>query len=68
LIDPKIPAGWPGYKVKRVFRGSVYDIQVKNPGHVSTGVRSVYIDGRKIKGNLIPVLASGKNYKIVVTM
>jgi cellobiose phosphorylase len=54
LIDPKIPAVWNGFKVKRNFRGSVYEIEVQNPRHVSSGVRSVFVDGKKMKGNLLP--------------
>lgn len=68
LIDPKIPAAWPGFKMKRTFRGATYDIEVENPRHVSNGVRSIAIDGKKIKGNVIPLMEKGKNYKVVVTM
>ena len=68
LIDPKIPAEWAGYKVKRLFRGSTYYIEVKNPRHVSNGVRSVSIDGKKIKGNVIPPMEKDKHYDVIVIM
>ena len=54
--------------MKRTFRGATYDIEVENPRHVSNGVRSIAVDGKKIKGNVIPQMEKGKNYKVVVIM
>ena len=68
LIDPKIPPQWPGYKVKRHFRGSVYNINVKNPRNVSSGIANIKVDGRKIKGNIIPAYNDGKNHLVEVVM
>lgn len=68
LIDPKIPAQWDGYQVSRPFRGSVYHIEVKNPNHKSSGIKSVAIDGKKIKGNLVPEMEAGKEYNVTVIM
>ena len=44
IVDPCIPAEWKGYKVKRVFRGTTYRIEVKNPAKKSFGVKSVLVD------------------------
>ncbi len=68
LIDPKIPGEWNGFKIKRNFRGCTYQIEVQNPKHVSSGVRSVSVDGKKIKGNLLPVLAQGTIHNVIVIM
>jgi cellobiose phosphorylase len=68
LVDPKIEASWPGFKIRRVFRKSIYDIEVKNPNHVSSGVKSITVNGKKINGNIIPVLPGNKNYKVTVIM
>ncbi|HLP24053.1 MAG TPA: glycosyl hydrolase family 65 protein, partial [Acidobacteriota bacterium] len=36
-IDPCIPKTWPGFTVKRVFRGKTVHIEVKNPAGVNRG-------------------------------
>lgn len=46
-IDPCIPGDWEEFSVRREWRGAVYEIQVKNPGHVMKGVASIYVNGRK---------------------
>ncbi len=42
-IDPCIPRDWAGFEVRREWRGAVYRIEVRNPDHVSRGVRSVVL-------------------------
>lgn len=67
IIDPCIPKAWPGFKVKRQFRGATYCIEVTNPEHVSKGVTKVLVNGELIDGNKIPVLAEGE-HQIEVTL
>ena len=59
VIDPRIPKEWKQYSVKRLFRGSVYIINVYNENHVSSGIKRIEVDGVTIKGNLIKP-SSGK--------
>jgi cellobiose phosphorylase len=68
LIDPHIPPAWDGYRVKRIFRGNTFDIEFRNPRHVSMGVSSVYVNGKKIKGNLLAFKAEGKTFQIKVVL
>lgn len=68
LVDPSIPAGWPGYKVTRRFRNAVYEIQVSNPDRVSTGVKSISVDGSMIDGQVLPVYNDGKTHSVKVIM
>ncbi|SEQ80128.1 cellobiose phosphorylase [Hyunsoonleella jejuensis] len=68
LIDPCIPTKWDGFKVSRKFRGYTLNIEVKNPNHISKGVKQITIDGKPIEGNLIPVLEKGKTYNVNVTL
>lgn len=56
IVEPAIPAEWDGYKVKRLYRGCTYNISVKNPDHVSSGVFSVKLNGKEIKGNVLPAV------------
>jgi cellobiose phosphorylase len=68
LVDPAIPSEWPGFSVKRKFRGAFYEITVENPDRVSTGVKSVTIDGEAIEGQLLPVFQDGRTHRVVVQM
>nr|8HO7_A Chain A, Cellobiose phosphorylase [Acetivibrio thermocellus]8HO7_B Chain B, Cellobiose phosphorylase [Acetivibrio thermocellus]8HO8_A Chain A, Cellobiose phosphorylase [Acetivibrio thermocellus]8HO8_B Chain B, Cellobiose phosphorylase [Acetivibrio thermocellus] len=67
-IDPCIPKAWDGYKVTRYFRGSTYEITVKNPNHVSKGVAKITVDGNEISGNILPVFNDGKTHKVEVIL
>ena len=68
LIDPSIPADWPGYTITRRFRDAVYAIEVRNPDRVSRGVRSVTIDGQPHSSNLLPVFADGQTHSVTLVM
>ena len=67
-IDPCIPAKWKEFSLERVFRGTKYLISVKNPENVSKGVLFLLVDGKVIKGNVIPYKKSGKPVKVVAVM
>ena len=67
-IDPCIPTGWDAYEVTRSFRGSTYNITVSNPDHVSTGIRSIVVDGETIDGNLLPAENSGSVHNVQVVL
>ena len=58
-VNPCIPPSWKGFRVNRTFRGAVYEITVENPKGVSKGVASLLLDGREIKGTLIPAAEPG---------
>lgn len=68
MINPAIPQNWDGYKVTREFRGDVFEVEVKNPNHVSKGVKSLVVDGKEVKGNVIPMFHDGKKHTVVATM
>lgn len=65
-VSPSIPKAWDGFTVSRLFRGATYNITVKNPDHVSSGVKSMTVDGKAVEGNLIPVFADGTHTVEVV--
>lgn len=68
VIDPCIPSEWDGYKVKRPFRGAVYNIEVVNPKHVSYSVREIIIDDRPIEGNILSSGEKGGIYNVKAIM
>jgi cellobiose phosphorylase len=67
-IDPCIPSSWDGFEAKRKFRGCEYHITVRNPKHICKGVEKMIIDGKEIKGNVIPPSKDGKVHKVDVVM
>ncbi|MBI4550013.1 MAG: glycosyl transferase family 36 [Candidatus Omnitrophica bacterium] len=67
-IDPVIPKAWPSFGATRVFRGATYRIEVKNPKHVSRGVKGLWVDGKKITGQVIRPHSDGKVHRVSVVM
>ncbi|MCL1903923.1 MAG: glycosyl transferase [Oscillospiraceae bacterium] len=65
-IDPSIPSEWDEFKVKRIFRGAIYNITVKNPDRVSKGVVKMTVDGVDTKGNIIHAFKAGTHEVEVV--
>lgn len=69
VVDPSIPTSWDGFEVRREWRGAVYDIEVRNPDHVSKGVRSVTLDGVALDPSRpVPAQPAGSEVKVVVTL
>ena len=67
-IDPCIPKAWDGFEVTRVMRGTTYKVKVKNPHHVSKGVKSLIVDGKVVAGHVVPLFNDGKTHEVEVTM
>jgi cellobiose phosphorylase len=61
IVDPCIPAQWPEFKVRRKFRGAIYDIHVKNPNGKCKGVTEMVVDGSVIQGNKAPIFTDGEH-------
>jgi cellobiose phosphorylase len=68
LINPVIPEDWDGYVVTRKFRGATYRIEVKNPDHVSSGIRELQLNGERLEGNLVPVCQEGSENQVKVVL
>lgn len=70
VVDPCIPAAWDGFKVTRQFRGATYNIEVRNPDHISKGSVSITINGEKLPDgdNIIPIQPGGSTVNVTVTM
>jgi cellobiose phosphorylase len=54
-IAPCIPKAWPGFTMRRKFRGMNVTITVKNPSGFSRGLATLTVDGTPITGEVIPV-------------
>lgn len=67
-LAPAIPAGWPGFTARRIFRGVTYHITVERGcqdfnghGEIMRHKPSVrlIVDGRTLPGNIIPLPPEG---------
>jgi len=65
-VEPCIPRDWKEYSVRRRFRGDTYLITVRNPEGQSKGVRAMKVDGKKLDGNLVPLIGDGQEHVVEV--
>jgi cellobiose phosphorylase len=56
VVDPCIPKDWKEFSVKRLFRGTVYNIKVFKKSNSIKTSNYIEIDGKRIEGNLIPLV------------
>lgn len=68
LIDPCIPHHWDSYRITRWFRGAIYEIEVQNPDHIQHRIASIEVDGKKIEGNVLPIIPTGTKAAVKVIM
>lgn len=68
LIDPVIPKKWPGFKIKRFFRGATYYIEVKNPKGTGQGVKEIIVDGKAHPSNTIKAFSDNKEHRVQVVL
>jgi cellobiose phosphorylase len=66
IVDPCIPKEWSEFKVIRRFRNNIYNITVKNFQSLNKGVKKVFVEGKEIKGNKIPINKNEKEINVVV--
>jgi N,N'-diacetylchitobiose phosphorylase len=65
-INPCIPKDWDAFKVVREFRNARYEIVVKNPEHVSKGIKQIFVNGEKVD-KILPK-EEGSNNKVQIIM
>ena len=67
-IDPCLPSSIKGFTCERLYRGVRYHITVEKPEGVSKGVRSLFVDGTALSGNVIPFDTTKAERTITVVM
>jgi cellobiose phosphorylase len=68
LIDPCLPPQWKECFIRRPYRGAVYEVTIKNPEGVESGIQRLVVDGKEVASNLIKPYADGKVHKVEVLM
>ena len=67
-IDPCLPAAWEGFRMRRIFRGATYEIEVRNPQHVCRGVKTMLVDGSPVAGKVAPIFADAGIHRVEVEL
>ena len=65
-VDPCIPEAWDGFEVRRIWRGAVYEIEVRNPRHISKGVETIFVEGSE--KDHIPAMPAGTHTRVKIVM
>jgi len=68
VIDPCIPAAWPGFSINYRHRSARYEIRVENPEGVERGVRALWLDGNRVEGEMIPLADDGGHHDVRVVL
>ncbi|MBI3318326.1 MAG: hypothetical protein HYZ90_04150 [Candidatus Omnitrophica bacterium] len=68
LIDPCLPSHWKRAKIRRPFRGAVYEVTIKNPEGVCSGVKEITLDGVPQDSPLIRPHQDGKVHRVEVVL
>jgi len=68
IVDPCVPKHWEGFKVKRWFRGALYDIEVVNRDRISKGVKTITVDGKTIESAVLPIFDDGGAHEVKIEM
>jgi len=68
LVDPCIPRQWKKCWIRRPFRGAIYEIDIKNPKGVQSGVKKMVVDGVEQESNIIKPHKDNRVHKVEVTM
>ena len=69
--DPVIPSAWPGFTATRRFRGATYDIAVRRPRTLDSGIAEgagVLVNGHRIVGTLLPLAAPDETVRVEVIL
>ena len=65
-IKPCVPNAWEKVKVKRIFRGTEYDITIDNTARQGDKVKCIYVDGQPVEGLIVK--PEGEKLSVLVVM
>lgn len=68
VIDPCIPKAWKEFIVKRKYKNAYYSIKIVNSSRAAKGVKSIYVNGKAISGNILPYEKGVDFYEVEVFM
>lgn len=67
-FNPCIPSEWDGFELTYQRGRTRYVVRVENPNHVQHGVREVWLDGRAMADDKVPLVDDGREHQVRVRM
>ncbi|KQZ79291.1 glycosyl transferase family 36 [Rhodanobacter sp. Root561] len=68
-IAPCIPKAWDGFRISYRHRGTIHEIEVRNPEHVCRGVLQVEMDGQTLDAaEPIALATDGTVHRLCITL
>lgn len=67
-LDPCIPKEWKEACMERCFKNTRYKIRINNPEGINRGIKSIYVNGSRIDGDLLPYAEGVDCYEVEVNM
>ncbi len=67
-LDPSIPADWEEFQLTMRLPKGRYDVTIRNPLQVNSGIAAVSMDGQKIRSQVIPWMEDGKIHTVIFRM
>ena len=69
IIEPHIPAGWPGYEVTYRYGLTTYTISVRNDGPSNEDAPlNMTVDGKPLPGNLLALYDDGEVHQVQIAL
>ncbi|SHG92205.1 GH36-type glycosyl hydrolase domain-containing protein [Tepidibacter thalassicus] len=68
IIEPCIPKDWREYSIKYKYEETIYNIIVKNPDGVNKNIKSISLDGKKLKSKEILLLNDKIEHNVEVVL
>jgi cellobiose phosphorylase len=69
IIEPHIPAGWPGYEVTYRYGQATYAICVRNDGPSGGAAPlNMTVDGKPAPGNLLALHDDGEVHQVQIAL
>ena len=66
LLDPRVPAAWPEFRLEYRHGGAVYDVVVERPHAARVGAQEVLVDGRTLQGEWIELVDDGARHAVLI--
>ena len=67
-VDPCLPDFWKTCSIEREFRGARYHVEIFNPEGLQKGKVELVVDGKPLKGNIVPFFTDGKLHEVKATI
>ena len=68
VISPSVPAEWKEFTMKKLFRGNVLNITVRNPEGAQGGKAEIILNGANLHSDFIPSDELRPENEVIVTM